>query len=362
MNTERLLREIEKRLDGLPQAQLAEIVDAVREEVARDRRRLDPSVTVEAERERRMEAETLREVLEAIGRQTSLDETVAEVLRQLARVVVFDSCSLALAASDGFRVVAVRGLDERVVGSRLRGPVAEALRENRWSLESPDVRETAVEEPFEDLPEVRSWAGIPLVVEEHTEGLLTLHRHQVAPFSDEDLYRARAVAFSAAAAIRRAQLHEQLRRYALLLERVVAVTEAVFAEEGEGAVARAIVEGALVLGGHAGGLLLLAEGPAPRVAAVAGEALEPALGRRVPSRFDVAASARLDGSELSELAAALAVDLGAAAVRLVPIASPDAHVGTLVLTALAGDAPDDPLMEAFAARSATAYLHARHDR
>ena len=45
-------------------------------------------------------------------------------------------------------------------------------------------------------------------------GLLCLDRHRVEPFDEEDLHRAKAVAFSAAAAIRKAQLLEQVRRYA----------------------------------------------------------------------------------------------------------------------------------------------------
>src|SRR5438045_3153551 len=97
MNTDRLLREIERRLADLPERARAEAIDAVREEIARDRRRLDPSSTVETERERRIEAETLREVLEAINRQASLEDTMQEVLKQLSRIVAFDSCSVALA-------------------------------------------------------------------------------------------------------------------------------------------------------------------------------------------------------------------------------------------------------------------------
>ena len=91
MNTERLLREVERRLAGLPEPARAEALDAIREEIARERRRIDPGDTVEMERERRQMAETLREVLEAINRQARLENTIDEVLKQLARVVVFDS-------------------------------------------------------------------------------------------------------------------------------------------------------------------------------------------------------------------------------------------------------------------------------
>src|SRR5689334_10115704 len=101
MNTERLLRDIEKRLAHLPETE--------REEVARERRRLDPPTTVERERERRAEAETLRDILEAINRQASLDQTIDEVLKQLSRIVVFDSCSVGLLDAGAFRIIGSRG-------------------------------------------------------------------------------------------------------------------------------------------------------------------------------------------------------------------------------------------------------------
>src|SRR5260370_41621244 len=101
MNTERLLREVEKRLVHLSEAGRAEALDAVREELARERRRASLHGTVETERERRAEAETLREILEAITRQASLEQTIEEGLKQLARLVVFDSCSLGLLAPRG---------------------------------------------------------------------------------------------------------------------------------------------------------------------------------------------------------------------------------------------------------------------
>ena len=47
MNTDRLLREVETRLAGLDATARAEVLDAVREEIARERRRVEPELTVE---------------------------------------------------------------------------------------------------------------------------------------------------------------------------------------------------------------------------------------------------------------------------------------------------------------------------
>ena len=83
--------------------------------------------------------------------------------------------------------------------------------------------------------------GIPLLVEGQLIGLLGLDRHRVEPFDDEDLHRAKTVAFSAAGAIHKAQLLENVRRYAMLMERVVEVNQAVFAGKGRAEVARLIL-------------------------------------------------------------------------------------------------------------------------
>src|SRR5882672_6940919 len=270
MNSDRLLREIEKRLAHLAEKDRAEALDAVREEIGRERRWEAPHATVETERERRAEAETLREILEAINRQPSLDDTIEEVLKQLARIVAFDSCSLGLLEADGsFRILASRGFPDpaSIRGRTFQSPLHEALRHGRAPLALADV---TVDERFtreEGAELIRSWAGIPLLVEGEVIGVLCLDRHRVEPFDDEDLHRAKAVAFSSAAAIRKAQLLEKVRRYAALMERVVNVDEAVFAQRAPAELARIILDGALRIGTYAGGVMVLEGDGGPRVTA-----------------------------------------------------------------------------------------------
>ena len=277
VNVDRLLRDIEKRLEGLPDKERAEVLDAVREEFARDRRRADPSFTVEAERERRLEAETLREVLEAINRQARLDETIGEVLKQLSRIVSFDSCSLALLDPDAaFRIIAVRGFPEpsRIVGVRFKDAISDEIRIRHFPATLADAQADPRYERVEGTEHIRSWAGLPLQVEGEVIGLLCLDRHRIEPFDDEDLHRAKAVAFSAAAAIRKAQLLEQVRRYAALMEKVVAVDQAVFAGRRPQEIARIILDGALSIGTHTAGVLVLDSPSGPRVAAASGGAFD----------------------------------------------------------------------------------------
>lgn len=362
MKTERLIREVESRLGNLTEHDRGEVLDALREEIARERRRADASSTVENERERRVEAETLREVLEAINRQARLEETIEEVLKQLARIVPYDSVSLALLEPDGqFRIIAAKGFpdDEVVVGRTFRDPLGEAVVESRWPFAVSDVQ---ADERFAGTPgreRIRSWAGIPLLVEGELLGLLGVDRHTVAPFEEEELHRAKAMAFSAAAAIRKARLLEQVRRYATLMERVVGVDHAVFAGREPADIAAAILEGALVLGNYPGGLLVLAGAEGPRLVNQAGTLAAPPLATPCPAPPLLAAQTvtRLSASLAQEIGRTLGLPLEVD-LYLVPLMASEVWLGTLVLLDPNGETPDDRIMEAYASRTAAAYRHA----
>ncbi|MGE0453423.1 MAG: GAF domain-containing protein [Vicinamibacteria bacterium] len=363
MNTERLIREIERRLADLPWRAREEALDAIREEIGRERRRSEPAPTIEGERSRRMEAETLREVLEAINRQARLVETIHEVLKQLARIVVFDSCSLSLLGPDGrFRILAVRGLDEpsRYEGLIFKSPLTDEVRTTQGVLSLADVRDDGRFGAVGGIEMVRSWAGIPLLVEGEVIGLLTLDRHRIEPFDDEDLHRAKAVAFSAAAAIRKARLLEQVRRYAALMERTVAVDHAVFTGRSLDEIVSIVLEGAAQLGSYPGGLLALGEGPACRVVATVGDAFAHAevVGRTPPLLLLGSEERRLSAEATLAIGRELGLELPAVGLFVVPLATPEHQLGTLAFLDPDGDSADDRLMHAYASRAATAYLYA----
>lgn len=361
MDIERLIRELEKRLVELPDALRAQVLDAVREAASHERRRSVRELTVEAERERRVEAETLREVLEAINRQARLEETIAEVLKQLSRIVRFDSCSLALLETDArFRIISVRGFPQpsEIIGTSFRDPLTDTIRENHWPIALPDVREDDRFVKIAGTDAIRSWAGIPLMVEGEVIGLLCLDRHRVDPFEEEDLHRAKAVAFSAAAAIRKARLLEQVRRYASLMERVVDVDQAVFADKPPEQVARIILDGALSLGHYKGGALVLTGPRGGQIAAGVGETFKEAEGRPAPHELLVTATTRLGSGWTAGITRALGVGALKDPLFLVPLVTADDRIGALALVDPDGETPDDRLMESYASRAAAAYLHA----
>jgi GAF domain-containing protein len=362
MDLERLLRDVEKHLEGRDEALVAELQDAVREAVARQRRRLDPALTVETERERRLEAETLREVLEAVQRHGRLDETAREILKQASRLAIFDSCVLALLEGDGtWHVLAVRGFPEpaRAVGLRRADPLFDAVRDSELQLSVPEVAADPRYQPLPGGPETASWAGLPLRMEGLSVGLIGLGRERVEPFDDEELHRVRALAFSAAAALRHAQTLEQVKRYATLMEAVVAVDQLAFRGAREAELAAAILEGAHAIGNYRGGLLVAKAARGARIVAAAGEGLEGLTGRAAPAELLVSATSRLPREACEALAARLGSPLPTRFLCLIPLVAETNHAATVVLLDPDEETPDDRLMESYASRAAPAWLFAR---
>jgi GAF domain-containing protein len=363
LNIDRLLHDVEGQLAALAgeigrdEARRREVMDALREAVARERLRLDPDTTVERERERRQQAEELRAALEAVHGSARPEESLEEALKQLGRVVQVDFAAVAAAEPGGaLRVAAARGAPSAgLVGALLSDArVDGALAERR----AVRVADSEAEGVLGAVPTLRSWVALPLLLEGDVVGVLVAGRAALDGFTDEEVLRAKAVAFWAAAALGRVRQLDQLRRYTTLLEQVVDVALHVFEGEGAEALSRRILDGACRVGGYPGGLLALEKSCGPVVSAAAGEGLAGALGRCVPTQLLSPRMRRPAPEEVAAVAEALGVALPADQVLLVPLATPEGSVGCFVLLDPNGESPEDRLLEAYASRVAAAWRHA----
>lgn len=358
MNLDRLLRDVDGRLQAHDPEVREAFLDVLREAIARERRRDDPSLTVEAERERRLEAEEMREMVESIDRPASTDAALAEAVKQTARAVDVDATVLTSAESGGlFRVLAALGTHaEPLVGSALAEPRLAGLLDRRV----PTAVSGAEAEPLPPpLPlALRAWAAVPMLHEGEPLGLLFLGRSAPSGFTPNELHRARRIAFAAAAVLARGRQLDQVRRYAVLLEQVVEIDQRVFRHESSDKLGQALLDGACKVGGYRAALLVLQTPRGPVVRAATGEPLLPALGCPAPAELASTALRRLPAERVLDVAGHLGVVLPACEARLVPVATPDAYVGCLFLLDPAGACPDDVLIEAYASRAAVAWRHA----
>ena len=96
------------------------------------------------------------------------------------------------------------------------------------------------------------------------------------------------------------------------------------------------------------------------MAAALGDVFAGALDRAAPPELNAAATTRLGTSWVAGVGAALGLSLPAQGMVLVPLPGPAGPVGTLVLLDPPSGTRDDRLVEAYASRAVTAYLHAVH--
>jgi len=337
------------------------VVDVVREVFARERRHLGPTLTVEAERERRQTAEEMRIALEAIHRPTRPDEALGEVLTQLGRVVTVDyGAVVAAEPGEAFRLIAARGGDEEddPAGATVSGPHFDLVRETRRPVGIDDALAQEAPLPVPGAPPLRTWTALPLLHEGDVAGLLVAGRKAPDPFTDDEMLRMRALAFWASATLRRGQQLEQVRRYASLLEQVATVDETVFDGADPDRVAHAVLAGACRVGSYRGGLLVLQTPRGPVVGATNGDAFAGAAGRPAPAELAATVTRRLSAERMLEVAEVLETQLPAEQTYLVPLATSEKYIGCLVLLDPDGESPDDRLLEAYAPRAAAALRHA----
>ncbi|MCA9973753.1 MAG: PAS domain S-box protein [Anaerolineales bacterium] len=183
-----------------------------------------------AETRRRVHAETLREAAAVLNSSLALDDVLQRILDQLTRAISCDTASLQQRIGNAMILRAVKGFTTPEKLHNLTIPIREqfpnaAIVRSRTPLAIADVR---VDYPhFNDEAEhyqshhIRSWLGVPLIVNDHVIGMFTLDRQVVHPYTAEEMSLAMAFATHAAMAMHNASLYEQLARYNERLETAV---------------------------------------------------------------------------------------------------------------------------------------------
>lgn len=168
----------------------------------------------DAERQRRKEAETLRQASGIVAATLHQDEAIEEILIQLEHVVPYDSASVQLLVDGFLEIVGGRGWSDPsdVVGIRFPvpgdNPNTDVVRKKTAVIHTntPELYPTFLEEPHSHI---RSWLGVPLIVRDRVIGMLALDSELENFYTPEHVRLATAFADQVAIAIDNAQLFEQ---------------------------------------------------------------------------------------------------------------------------------------------------------
>ena len=180
----------------------------------------------EAERRRTTQMQALRETAQVITSTLRQEDVFTRILEQLQAVVDYDSVALWLREGPRLRVAAGRGfpnLDELLTFAVniADNPLFAELEETRQPL---IIDDTLQDERFLALggtTYVRSWLGVPLVMQDEMIGSITIDRHEPRGYTPKDGQLAMAFAGQAAVAVENARLfNDELQARTLLGQRI----------------------------------------------------------------------------------------------------------------------------------------------
>ena len=184
---------------------------------------------LQAEHEQRELAESLEEAAAIVSSTLDIDDVLDRILEQVERVVPGDVFNIMLIEDGVARAVRWRGQERfdaeefiSTVAFRISEvPTLQQMVETGKSVILPD---TGADPNWVNLPALkwlRSYVAAPIQVAGQTVGFLNVDGAQPNQFGPTDARRLEAFASHAAAAIKNAQLHQELREHAGQLEQRV---------------------------------------------------------------------------------------------------------------------------------------------
>jgi diguanylate cyclase (GGDEF)-like protein len=169
----------------------------------------------EAAQQRAEGAETLRQATAAVTGTLQQEEAIERILEQLDYVVSYDSASVQLLQDGCLEIVGGRGWPEPQAILGLRFPVPGDNPNTRVILERRPliVNDTATcYKTFNETSHrrIRSWMGVPLIVQERVIGMVSIDSYTENYFTLEHMRFASAFADQVAIAIENTRLYDEV--------------------------------------------------------------------------------------------------------------------------------------------------------
>ena len=167
-----------------------------------------------AEQEARRTADTLREVARVLSAAFSSGEVLKVILRELKKVIPYDTASIMLREGNILRAAAVAPEHIATRLDAMNRPLNEPgaavwVVKHKQSLLIEDVNISHIWAPKPRISDIQSWIGVPLVVKGEVLGVLNIDSTQKGRFTQRDVEVAQVFADSAAIAIENARLYAE---------------------------------------------------------------------------------------------------------------------------------------------------------
>ncbi|MFC1996352.1 GAF domain-containing protein [Chloroflexota bacterium] len=166
---------------------------------------------LDAEQNRRQEAETLRDISAALTATLEIDQVLERILLRLEEAINYDSASVLLLEGDVLTMVAGRGFDGFNIDVGQKLPANSDLFQEIYKSLQPiviqDVQEDRRWDALSENVPVRSWIGIPLIIQEELIGYLTIDNWKPNIYTGHELRLAQAFGNQASIALQNARLY-----------------------------------------------------------------------------------------------------------------------------------------------------------
>lgn len=166
-------------------------------------------------------SETLRKASLAVAEALEMGQTVSHILEQLNQVVPYDSASVQLLDGDELQIVGGHGWENQndVLGIRFKipgdNPNTEVIRTGTaLNLSEPWKHYKNFEQPPHD--HIRSWLGVPLILQGKTIGLLAIDSSEPGDFDEKDIQIATEFANQVSIALENARIFRETQAQAII--------------------------------------------------------------------------------------------------------------------------------------------------
>lgn len=190
---------------------------------------------LEAEQQRRREAETLRTAALSMITTVNRDQVIEQILIELRKVVPYDSASVQLLKGQHLEIIGGHGFPnlEELLGLTFdltlnNSPNCVVMRTRRTYIvqDAPSVYREFLNEPHAPA-NIHSWLGVPLLIGNEPIGMLALDKHDIGFYTMEHARLAEAFAAQAAIAVANSQLFEAEREQRELAEALAQAAAAI---------------------------------------------------------------------------------------------------------------------------------------
>jgi len=179
-------------------------------------------ISIEQEKKKAEELETIRQIVSQIGSSLDMEETVNTTLKEIRRIIPYQTGSIQLLQGDYLSIIGAEGFENNkdICKLQFKYPVSDSLSTKALQDKKP-IRSDDISQDFPSFTHphftkiIYSWMGIPLISHGEVIGLLALDGYEKNQFSCHHMELAEIIADHISIALENAMLHEKAYKMAM---------------------------------------------------------------------------------------------------------------------------------------------------